>query len=72
MPGKSRHGKGKHQSYSKKSKAKQRYMAMGSPQGGITGTPQPTGTVRTPAPASAPTPVSKVKAIQYPYITSEL
>jgi len=75
MPGKSRHGKGKHSRYSKKSKALRRQ--------GITPVPQATSNMPDVPKQMTPTsamPVLKAATIapgktaanQYPYITSEL
>jgi hypothetical protein len=78
MPGKSRHGKGKHPHYSKKSKALRRQgmpgtaptvsqAAAGMP--GIAGQAAPAAAV--PAPKAAGT-AAKALANPYPFITSEL
>lgn len=73
MPDKSPHGKGKHHSQSKKSKAKQRYAATASQQQTAAPIPEPS----LPASKSAPptkvaTPKATAPIIQYPYITAEL
>jgi hypothetical protein len=72
MPGKSRHGKGRHPHYSKKSRAKQRQGATVLPQHVISDTSRPVTTASTPPPSDASSSPAKPKAIQYPYITSEL
>jgi hypothetical protein len=76
MPGKSRHGKGKHHHQSKKSKALRR-------QGTAAATPAATGTTAaappaaappvkvTPSPKAAGTP-AKPAVIEYPYAIDEL
>jgi hypothetical protein len=73
MPGKSRHGKGKHYHYSKKGKAIQRQAAGTAPAA-----PSMNATPKPPVPAAAPL-QPRVTAVQaraaenpYPYITSEL
>jgi hypothetical protein len=70
MPGKSRHGKGKHPHHSKKSKAIQRRQAgILQPQPDSV-TAMPTAAVQAPVPTATATP--KARTAQYPYITSEL
>ena len=73
MSGKSHHGKGKHSSQSRKSKAKQRSAAMAVQQV-VARAPEATvAPATTPAPpVSAPAPPLKTGAIRYPYITAEL
>jgi len=71
MPGKSRHGKGKHHQHRKKTGAKQRYGAVALQQPAVTGTPQPAATISTPPPSRAPAPTT-TRTAQYPYITTEL
>jgi len=71
MPGKSRHGKGKHPHHSKKSKAIQRRQAGVIQQQPDSATAAPAAPVQpAPVPTAAATP--KVRTAQYPYITSEL
>ena len=72
MPGKSRHGKGKHPHHSKKSKAKLRHGAMALQQPTAAGTPQPGITIITPHSLRTPTSPAKPRIAQYPYITTEL
>ena len=73
MPGKARHGKGKHPHQSKKSKAKQRYGDMAFQQHVSADIPKPATTVSTPSPKSTtPTAPAKSRTAQYPYITTEL
>lgn len=74
MPGKSRHGKGKHYRYSKKSRAIQRQAVGSAPAATASVNAAP----KQPAPAAA-VPPSRAAAVQtrtvenmYPYITSEL
>jgi hypothetical protein len=78
MPGKSRHGKGKHPHYSKKSKALRR---QGTPATAATVSQAAAGTseiTRPVAPMSAPPapkaamPTAKAAVNPYPFITSEL
>ena len=74
MPGKSRHGKGKHPHHSRKSKAIQRQEARTSQQNATVATPPKAATVEvdktyTPKPAAIP---EKKKSIQYPFIAGEL
>jgi hypothetical protein len=56
MPGKSRHGKGKHPHYSKKGKIRQRQVSAGTPQPAGAGLPQPAAASipKPAAPATAP------------------
>ena len=72
MPGKSRHGKGKHAHHSKKSKAKQRYGTITPQQYAVADTTMPAATTGIPPSASAPTAPKTLKVAQYPYITTEL
>ena len=76
MPGKSHHGKRKLHPQSKKSKAKQRYVATSAQQQMVAQAPKspiPATVPATPASsASVPTPPPAPKAVQYPYITAEL
>jgi hypothetical protein len=79
MPGKSRHGKGKHRHQSKKSKAMQRQRTLVA----TPATPVATGTSAAAPPAAAPparaTPpiktvraTAKTAAIDYTYVIGEL
>ena len=72
MPGKSRHGKGKHPQHSKKSKAKQRHGATALQQHVVTDAPTPAATISTPPSSRAPASSAKTRTVQYPYITTEL
>lgn len=72
MPGKSRHGKGKHHHLSRKSRARQRHDAMAFQPPVAVDTPQPAATISTPPLAKAPTPPAVPRMTQYPYITTEL
>jgi hypothetical protein len=72
MPGKLRHGKGKHPHHSKKSKAKQRYGTMALQQPTAADTPQPVTTIGAPPSLRAPTSPATPRTAQYPYITTEL
>jgi hypothetical protein len=72
MPGKSRHGKGKHPHHSKKSKIKQRQATMSVRQDVTAEAPEHTiAVVKSPHTAVITSP-AKAKAMQYPYITGEL
>jgi hypothetical protein len=71
MPRKSRHIKGKYP-HSKKSKAKLRHGAMAPQQPAVGETPQPAATISMPSPSSVPTPPTRLRTAQYPYITTEL
>ena len=73
MPGKSRHGRGKHPSRSKRKKGKQRFSAAVIQQQAVAETPKPVAPPRVAAPsASAPTPMPLLTAVQHPYILTEL
>ena len=72
MPGKSRHGKGKHAHLSKKSRAKQRHGTMALQPPVATAAPQPATTASMPPPPRSPTSPARLKTAQYPYITTEL
>ena len=74
MPGKSRHGKGKHPHHSKKSKAIQRQEAKASQQqvtvdASLKATPTDIDKAAPPKPAVVS---ERKKAIQYPFIIGEL
>ena len=71
MPGKSRHGKGKHPHHSKKSKAIKRQAGNLLQQQATAVTPKPAAPAEvSPAPkAAAP---AAVTAPRYPYVTGEL
>ena len=73
MPGKSRHGRGKHPSRSKRKKGKQRFSAAVIQQQAVAETPKPVAPPRVAAPsASAPTPMPVLTAVRHPYILAEL
>ena len=73
MPSKSRHGKGKHLSRSKKGKGKQRFSATVTQQQPVTKTPKPVAPPKVVTPsASAPTPTSVLTPVRHPYILTEL
>jgi hypothetical protein len=72
MPGKSRHGKGKHGHISKKSRARQRQGITPLSQTAADNIPQPAVTTSTPSSPKIPAPPTRLKAVQYPYITTEL
>ena len=70
MPGKSRHGKGKHPHHSKKSKAIQRRQAGIVQQQPDSVTAMPAAAVQAPMPTATATP--KARTAHNPYIISEL
>jgi len=74
MPGKSRHGKGKHPHHSRKSKAIQRQEAKAIQQQTTVDTvPKATPIDIDKAPPPKPTVISEKKqSIQYPFIADEL
>lgn len=72
MPGKSRHGKGKHPHHSKKSKARQRHGAIALQQTVAADVPKPVAAISTPPSSRAPTSPATLRAARYPYITTEL
>ena len=71
MPGKSRHGKGKHPHYSKKSKIRQRQAGAGLPQQAIASVPKTTAPI---SPQTTPktAPPATTSTVQYPNIINEL
>lgn len=72
MPGKSRHGKGKHPHHSKKSKAIKRQAGNLLQQQATAVTPKPAAPVEAPpAPKAAAAPAA-VTTPRYPYVTGEL
>lgn len=71
MPGKSRHGKGKHPHHSRKSKAIKRQAGISLQQQATAVAPEPAAPARTtPAPEAAAS--AAVTAPRYPYVTGEL
>jgi hypothetical protein len=70
MPGKSKHGRGKHPHH-KKSKFKQRLAAPTVPSAAVE-TPQPARRVVTPPVPRTPTSPVAPATTQYPYVTGEL
>ncbi len=71
MPGKSRHGKGKHPRYSKKSRATQRHGTMAL-QHVAADTSKPAATISVPPSPRTPTSPATLRTAPYPYITTEL
>ena len=71
MPGKSRHGKGKHPVRSKRRRSGRSAVAAQQPPVSQTYEPVPKPEVSAPLP-STPTPSAAVSAIRYPYIITEL
>ena len=73
MTGKSRHGKGKHPSRSKRRKGKQHFSAAVIHQQATAEAHEPVAPPRATAPvASAPPQIPKPTPVQYPYILAEL
>jgi len=73
MPGKSRHGKGKHPSQSKRRRERQRYAATSAHQQEAAQAPKPAAPADIPAPPTrVPTPPMASPVAQYPYIAAEL
>jgi hypothetical protein len=75
MPGKSRHSKGKHPHYSKRSKALRRQATATAATQATAGMPESLQQAASAATAPVPKAASstaKTAEIQYPYITSEL
>jgi hypothetical protein len=72
MPGKSKHGKGKHQYRGKKGRAKYRHATMAPNQPVVADTAAPAATTGIPPSASMPTSPKSLRVVQYPYITGEL
>ena len=73
MPGKSRHGKGKHSVRSKKKRIGRGSLATVSQQLPVSQTPEAVHRAEVPATSpSAPTPVATVTVTRYPYIVTEL
>ncbi len=73
MPSKSRHGKGKRLSRSKRGRERQRFSVVGAQQQAVTETPKPVSHPSVSAPSvSAPLPVTKPAITRYPYIATEL
>ncbi len=73
MPGKSRHGKGKRSSRSKRRRERQRFPTVAAQPQVVTETPKPPSRPSVSAPSvSTPPPVIKPAIVQYPYIAIEL
>ncbi len=72
MPDKSRHGKEKRSSLSKKRRERQRHLAGANPQQIAAEIPKPALTDKVAAKASVPTPSAPPITVQYPYIGAEL
>ena len=70
MPGKSRHGKGKHTSRRKRRGEKQHSAPVAARQQPVTKTREPEPAPRPVTPT--PPPVAKRTATQYPYIAAEV
>ncbi len=73
MPGKSRHGKGKHFSQGKKKKDRRSPLGVVAQRQVVTETHKPVAPPKVVAPsASAPVPMPVLTAVRYPYILTEL
>ena len=73
MPGKSRHGKGKHAFHGKKKKSRQHFSAMAAQQRVVAQTNKSVVSPKLSAPSvSAPTPMATPTTARYPYIVAEL
>ena len=73
MPGKSRHGKGKHSLHRKRKKGRQRFPATVAVQPAAAQTSQPAAPTWVPTPpVSVPTRMKTPTPARYPYITAEL
>lgn len=72
MPGKSRHGKGKHLHHARIIKARQPQGAAVSQPQAVAGTPQPAAPRSLRPSASAPASAAVSRVPQYPYVTREL
>ena len=73
MPGKSRHGKGKHPARSKRRRSGRGSLAIGAQQPPVSQTYEPVPQPKVPVPSpSAPTPAATVATARYPYIITEL
>ena len=71
MPGKSRHGRGRHSARSKKGKIRQDISVTRSPQPAVAQKLESVSPVATPS-AKMPMPRSTLPPVQYPYIATEL
>lgn len=73
MPGKSRHGRGKHGPQSRKRKGRRHSLAAVAQQPAAAQTPEPVSRPKVSAPAaSVPTPMANLAAARYPYVAIEL
>jgi len=73
MPGKSRHGRGKHPPLSKRKRGRQRFSVAVTQQQAVAETHKPVAPAKVAAPsASVPTPMPILTPVQYPYILAEL
>lgn len=72
MPGKSKHGKGKHPHHSKKSRAIHRQEVMASRQHGNVVAPKPAAVIEPPSGLKGAALPAKRTTLQYPYIAGEL
>jgi len=73
MPGKSRHGKGKHSFQSKREKGKHRFSATVVQQRVVAQANKPITPPKPSAPSvSVPTPRAALTTARYPYIVAEL
>ena len=73
MPGKSRYRKGKGLPQSKKRKSRRRFLATVAQQQAVAQTYEPASHPSASAPlVSVPTPMTKLAAVRYPHIATEL
>jgi len=72
MPGKSRHGKGKHPHHSKKSKAMMRQAGTRLQQQATAVAPKPAESVKAPGVPKADATSEAVTTLRYPYVAGEL
>ncbi len=72
MPGKSRHGKGKHPHHSKKSKAMMRQASTPLNQQATAVAPKPVESVKAPTVPKSNAALEANATLRYPYVTGEL
>ena len=73
MPGKSRHGKGKHSFHSKKKRSRQRFSAITAQQRVVAQTTKPAAPSKLSAPSiGVPTPMATPATVRYPYVVAEM
>ena len=73
MPGKSRRGKGRYLTQSKKGRGRSRRMTVPAQQPPAAQNPEPVSSPKVSVPsASVPTPIAKLASVGYPYVVAEL